>query len=277
MTSTLNSFNMHITNTEPLIGGLTNACLKVTANEGTYVWRPVSEEAERLGADREKECGILIALADYSFVPNLIESSKEGLLVQWFDGEVIQLTEAQPVAVDLMTRVHELPLSLMTGHISLQRLSYKERIQSYWSYLTPENQTPNLKAYIDYFSLQDDSSKFPECLCHNDIGAYNIIVTEDDYGLIDWEYASVGDPSQDLTTMIIANQFEGQAVIEQYCAVRGGEVLEWQAAFDYWRPWVCMIGALWFALGYQQSSEACYAELAERELATLLKIVPLNK
>ncbi len=68
-------------------------------------------------------------------------------------------------------------------------MSLKDRIIDYWNSIVPENQTPEMKAYFEHFSQQDEQAFFSHCLCHYDIGAYNIIVKEDGYGLIDWEYA----------------------------------------------------------------------------------------
>lgn len=260
-----------------LSGGLTNACLKVEAKEGTFVWRPVSVQAKLLGADRDKERDILTALDAVSFAPKVYDSDGEGLLVEWFDGEVIALDKAQQVAIELLASVHQLTTNGFDDELANDVMSLKLRILSYWSSLEPENQTNEMHAYVDYFSQEDERPLFEPCLCHFDIGAYNIIVKEQGYGLIDWEYASIGDPSQDLATMIIANQFDVDEVIHSYCMQRDLDDNEWKYAVKYWTPWVCFMGALWFSLGYQLLKDSCYQELAEREMNKLKKLLPLIK
>lgn len=260
-----------------LSGGLTNACLKVEAKEGTFVWRPVSEQAKLLGADRDKEREILTALDSIPFTPTAYGSNEHGLLVEWFDGEVIALDKAQQVAIELLVSVHQLTTDGFNDELNSDVMSLKSRILSYWSSLEPENQTSEMQVYIDYFSQEDERPLFEPCLCHFDIGAYNIIVKEQGYGLIDWEYASIGDPSQDLATMIIANQFDVDEVIHRYCQLRDFDEKEWMQAVNTWTPWVCFMGALWFALGYQLLKDSCYQELAEREMNKLKKLLPLIK
>lgn len=260
-----------------LSGGLTNACLKVEAKEGTFVWRPVSEQATLLGADRDKERDILTVLDAVSFAPKVYDSNGEGLLVEWFKGEVIELNKVKDVAVELLVSVHQLALDGFNDELKNDVMSLKSRILSYWSSLEPENQTNEMHAYVDYFSQEDELPLFAPCLCHFDIGAYNIIVKEQGYGLIDWEYASIGDPSQDLATMIIANQFDVDEVIHRYCQLQDFDEKKWKQAVNTWTPWVCFMGALWFSLGHQLLKDDCYQDLAEREMSKLKKLLPLIK
>ncbi|MFA1559557.1 thiamine kinase [Aliivibrio fischeri] len=269
-------FGLTISQVSALSGGLTNACLKVEAKEGSFVWRPISLQAKILGADRAKEHEILHALSDESFSPNVYGANEEGLLVEWLEGEVIALDKAQDVAIELMITVHQVPLDGLSEQIKNKPMSLKDRIIDYWNSIVPENQTPEMKAYFEYFSQQEESSRFPYCLCHHDIGAYNIIVKEDGYGLIDWEYASMGDPSQDLTIMITANQFNSEDVILSYCKKRHLNFDEWNNAFIHWAPWVTFMGALWFLLGHQLLKNTCYQELAEREMNKIRKLLPLS-
>lgn len=268
-------FGLNTDKVSLLSGGLTNACLKVEAKEGTFVWRPVSEQAKVLGANRDKEQVILTALQAVSFAPNVYGSNDEGLLVEWFKGDVIELDQAKDVAIELLVSVHQLALDRFNDEFKNDVMSIKSRILSYWSSLEPENQTSEMHAYVDYFSQEDERPLFEPCLCHFDIGAYNIIVKEQGYGLIDWEYASIGDPSQDLATMIIANQFDADEVIHRYCMQRGLDENEWLYSVKYWTPWVCFMGALWFLLGHQLLKDDCYQELAEREMSKLKQLMPL--
>ncbi|WP_375322288.1 phosphotransferase [Aliivibrio logei] len=270
-------FGLNTNKVSLLSGGLTNACLKVEAKEGTFVWRPVSEQAKVLGANRDKEQVILTALQTVSFAPNVYGSNDEGLLVEWFKGDVIELDKAKDVAVELLVSVHQLALDGFNDEVKNDVMSLKSRILSYWSSLEPENQTSEMQVYVDYFSQEEELPLFTPCLCHFDIGAYNIIVKEKGYGLIDWEYASIGDPSQDLATMIIANQFDADEVIHRYCLLRGFDENKWKQAVNKWTPWVCFMGALWFSLGHQLLKDACYQELAEREMSKLKKLMPLIK
>lgn len=271
------NFGLNTHKVSLLSGGLTNACLKVEAKEGAFVWRPVSEQATLLGANRDKEREILTALHEVSFAPKVYDSNDDGLLVEWFKGEVIALDKAKDVAVELLVSVHQLAVDGFNNELKNDVMSLKSRILDYWSSLEAENQTSEMRDYVDYFSQEEELTSFTPCLCHFDIGAYNIIVKEEGHGLIDWEYASIGDPSQDLATMIIANQFDADEVIHHYCMLRNVDESEWKQAVNKWTPWVCFMGALWFSLGHQLLKDACYQELAEREMNKLKKLLPLIK
>lgn len=270
-----NSFGLTISHVSALSGGLTNACLKIEAKEGTFVWRPISRQAMILGADRAKEHEILQALSDESFSPNVYGVNDKGLLVEWLDGEVMTLDKAQDIAVDLLCAVHQVPLDKLTKQIRSQPMRLKTRITDYWNAINTENKTPEMNAYFEYFSLQEEAAFFSHCLCHYDIGAYNIIVKEDGFGLIDWEYASLGDPSQDLASMIIANQYPVDESVSRYCDKRGLNREEWTKAVAYWTPWISFMGALWFVLGFQLFNEPHYQGLARREMAKLKERLPL--
>ncbi|MGN2673272.1 hypothetical protein ACTFQD_18840 [Aliivibrio fischeri] len=119
-------FGLTISHVSALSGGLTNACLKVEAKEGSFVWRPISLQAKILGADRTKEHEILQALSDESFSPNVYGSNEEGLLVEWFEGEVIALDKAQDVAVDLLCSVHQISLDKLSEQIKNKPMSLKD-------------------------------------------------------------------------------------------------------------------------------------------------------
>ena len=43
----------------------------------------------------------------------------------------------------------------------------------------------------------------PKVLCHNDTYAVNWIVSDDSYCLIDWEYAGMNDPYNDIATLTV--------------------------------------------------------------------------
>ena len=149
-------FGLNTNKVSLLSGGLTNACLKVEAKEGTFVWRPVSEQAKVLGANRDKEQVILAALQAVSFAPNVYGSNDEGLLVEWFKGEVIELDKAKDVAVELLVSVHQLALDGFNDEVKNDVMSLKSRILSYWSSLEPENQTSEMQVYVDYFSQEEE-------------------------------------------------------------------------------------------------------------------------
>ena len=66
----------------------------------------------------------------------------------------------------------------------------------------------------------------PKVLCHNDTYAVNWIVGDEGQCLIDWEYAGMNDPFNDLATLVVRDGLtleEGDAAIEAYLGRAPGD------------------------------------------------------
>lgn len=251
--------HIEVSQLEPLSGGLSNRCWKITAQGRQFVWRPVSSISMAFDINRHQEYKVLYSLRelDLSPMPELLLDS--GLLVEWVDGNELPADKALSVLPSLLADIHE------QSHTELPLLSIKERCLHYWLQLHPENQTELGKKLAVYFEQQDTQFRFPPALCHFDLGYYNIIDNKGRYTVIDWEYASLGDPSQDLAMTIITNELEAEPVIERYCQQRSiDNTTPWQNAVAHWQPWVIYLGALWFRLGYQLWQQDEYLQRAEQ-------------
>lgn len=65
--------------------------------------------------------------------------------------------------------------------------------------------------------------EWPRVLCHNDIYAVNWIVGQEGLCLIDWEYAGMNDPMNDLATMAVRDELP-KSVIDQMLSHYFGHV-----------------------------------------------------
>ena len=92
--------------------------------------------------------------------------------------------------------------------------------------------SPESSAEIDStykIAIKNASNFVPQCICHNDLNPTNIMTTSIDgffnigeIRIVDWEYASIGDPLFDLAGLIISNKLstsEETLVIERYSKV----------------------------------------------------------
>jgi thiamine kinase len=267
-------FDFEINNLIPQSGGLTNLCIKLETSAGDFLWRPISKQAKLLGADRESEALVLQHLDAQSFAPKLISKTSDGILVQWLPGEMVSIENAQPAAMTLLTKVHHLEMPLLN---QLPILRIKQRINDYFEQLTEVNRPALIARYVAHFQTQSDAHLFPISLCHFDIGAHNIVQMERELGLIDWEYACLGDPSLELTITILANQYNCRDAIAYYCQLSQTSVSKMEKAFTHWTPWVLLMQSLWFQLGYQLTHDKQYLTYAKLNLEQLAEQHPLPK
>lgn len=265
-------FDFEINKLIPQSGGLTNRCIKLETSEGHFLWRPISKQAQLLGANRDNEALVLQHLDAQSFAPKLVAKTPDGILVQWLPGQTLSIESAQPAAMALLTKVHSLDISLLN---QLPILRIKQRINDYLEQLTDVNRPALIERYVAHFQTQSDAHLFPISLCHFDIGAHNIIRMGNELGLIDWEYACLGDPSLELTITILANQYSCRDAITRYCQLSQTSVTKMESAFTHWTPWVLLMQSVWFQLGYQLTQDKQYLTYAKWNLEQLTQHHPL--
>lgn len=107
------------------------------------------------------------------------------------------------------------------------------------------------EGFIDLFELAEETKRYadadnvPPCLVHGDAWGNNILVSEDGFDLIDWEYAATGDYGLDMgsflqhfmteeeTRYAIDRYFGGKATDEEYRHSIAGTGL----SKFYWTVW----------------------------------------
>ncbi|MCG3863641.1 MULTISPECIES: phosphotransferase [unclassified Photobacterium] len=258
----------------PLAGGLTNRCWKLSLyhpskkQSAHYVWRPLTTITQVFGVNRTLEYQLLRIVEDSELAPKpyaLLDTNSNNndqvLIVDWLEGEQADQRFTDQQLCQLQARIHALPLPT-------HRLDIKQRIEHYWQTIPDDLKSKQLMSIYHYFDKQKISNYFPDTCCHFDLGRYNIIVQNrgreshfalDNAKVIDWEYASAGDPSFDLTMTILANALSPEKAVQDYCLAReesditlvSTEVLKWLEAVNYWQPWCEYLALLWYLVGYQ--------------------------
>jgi len=257
-----------------LNAGLTNRCYLLQAGARRYVLRLNAGNEQTLGLDRVNEQWVLgYAAAVGIGAPVVYCSPEKGLLVtRYLDGRHWSLAEAgashniMRLAV-LLKRVHELPdvskrlapAELMTG--------YLREIEAY-SVALPE------AFYVLYPKLlklvaQMDRETSALRLCHNDPVRHNLIVTEDQLFLIDWEYAAMGDPLFDLAAAahnLEFNQQQAQQLLLAYTGSVNNPM--YQRFLHHYATYLC-IDMLWYWLQSGTTTQQKLAFIAESKLIKL--------
>ncbi|WP_281544616.1 phosphotransferase [Grimontia sp. SpTr1] len=240
---------------EFLEGGLSNRCMKLTAEDGgQYVWRPESASAKAFGLSRHNEFEALTIASKAGLTVPPVKRYPEGLLNPWIEGET--MTEASlDIAATLQAKIHEMPALSNTFDPFDKGLVY-------FSNLSVSSLNDSLKAVHEHFQKHRFTSGLPLATCHYDLGHYNFIRQKNgEIKVIDWEYAAFGDPAMDLVMTSLANGLELETLVNRYCQIRRiDSVADWQRACRQWLPVANYLGALWYALGFELYGDEIYRE-----------------
>ena len=133
-------------------------------------------------------------LAEFDFVPNLIEETKEKLVWEYIDGEMIK----KPNNEDLK-KLAKIIRTLHKSELVFPKNNMRKRMQKYLNIIHDKTKnSPEIEDnYRDAVKLLSKMGKLNPC--HNDLWGENII--KDKNGkiwIVDWEYATMGDKHFDI-------------------------------------------------------------------------------
>lgn len=246
---------------QTLSGGLTNRCWKVVLTNGEcYVWRPNSQMLQAFSISRYQEHRILSSINSANLSPKAYLVNANGLLVEWLEEEPQESELSFDTVIELFTKVHQLDIS----SLAIAPFNYTARVDHYWIQID-ENLKPS--ELVELYQQWRTAPTIPEVqatLCHFDLGAYNVVHTEDGYKVIDWEYASLADPRLDLTLAIIGSEQPVTESVRQYCLMRNVEgVDDWVEGVVQWQPRAMLMAMLWYLLAHQLKGGENYLESAQ--------------
>ncbi len=179
-------------------------------NREQFVLRVDRPLAALLGLDRRAEPEILRPVAAAGIGPELVVARPEdGLLVtryipgkSWSEADLREPANLKRLA-GILNRVHALrPIG---PHLGL-----RTAVSRYASLIgTPE--ADELAAEAATLLRRLTADDIPQCLCHNDPIAPNVIDGEG-LRLIDWEYAAIGDPFFELAVITQHHELTEQEI-----------------------------------------------------------------
>ena len=246
---------------QTLTGGLTNRCWKVVESNGNaYVWRPTTAITQAFSISRFQEYQILVAIDESGISPKPIHINEKGLLVEWIEGQALTENLTVEQLLDALTSVHNLPIA----RIPVAPFNFTARVDHYWMQLKPELKTESYQVLYRDWRNAPSLADVGQALCHFDLAGYNMVGTEHGAKIIDWEYATIGDPRLDLTLSIDVAGVDEMHAIHQYCQIRQLEGIDdWVDGVRAWRPRATMMAMLWYLLAYQLWGDDHYRQQAE--------------
>ena len=246
---------------QTLTGGLTNRCWKIVERSGrAYVWRPTTPITQAFSISRAQEYQILTSINDCGFSPKPVHLNGQGLLVEWLEGQSLTDNLSAELLIEALVNVHSLP----TARLPVPPFNFTARVDHYWMQLEPELKSEGYQAIYKKWRNPPSLPPVELSLCHFDLAGYNMVGTEQGAKIIDWEYATIGDPRLDLTLSIDVAEVDEMAAIQHYCQLRQLEhPEEWVEGVRAWRPRATMMAMLWYLLAYQLWGDEYYLQQAE--------------
>ena len=189
----------------------------------------------------------------------------EGFLMQWLEGETLGSRIARSSAFEgirpslarrcgeILARIHAIDVDMVGLRDRLPRESPEDLVRQTWERYK-RFETP--KPMVDYTArwlLERLPADYDTTLVHNDFRNGNLVVDPDRgiTGVLDWEFANIGDPLRDLGWICVNSWRFGRSelpvggfgryedLIEGYAAVSGkvpdpGHVRFWQVFGSFW-------------------------------------------
>ena len=179
-----------------LTGGRTNRSFLVGSGEVKAVVRINAPNSVSLGIDRQRERLILERLAPTDAVPKVLFYADNVLVTTFHEGRL--WTDEDSRSGRQIALLNRLLLRIQAVEVSqLPRRNYVAYCQAYIDQLDSAFATKGLQQTILTAAAAIDAADWRGVICHHDLVAENILVTEGGLIVLDWEYAAVGHPALD--------------------------------------------------------------------------------
>ncbi|MEX1056310.1 MAG: aminoglycoside phosphotransferase family protein, partial [Natronospirillum sp.] len=171
---------------EALASGTGSAVWHLQSGRGDFVWRQFRPAEWTPGADHSRERRVMEALGDKPWMPKVARWEHNGVLMGWRDGR-----NPERNALSVSARERLLNHILELWHTSLPEepaYDYEALVQAYAGH-APD--TPEIRALR--CRLMTGLSHWPHakpCLTHHDLHSDNLLVGDDGWCILDWEYAA---------------------------------------------------------------------------------------
>lgn len=210
-----------ITHIKPLNAGLTNVSFSFHLRHEKYVYRHPGVSSSAL-VDRDAEVIAERKAMELGIDPSVIDISHEGWKLSRFVPSSRSFDYDNPA--DLAGGVAQIKAFHGSGaecDLEVDLLAEGDRLLEL---ATPRKgeaveRLAELRQQLGRVWHHVALDEWPKVLCHNDTYAVNWIAGEDGLCMIDWEYAGMNDPMNDLATMVVRDglsQEKGDEILELY-------------------------------------------------------------
>ena len=176
------------------IGGLNNDNFKVTCNNFNYFVRISS--SSYIYNDINEELTILKKASDLNICPSVIyfDSSTRNLLMNWIDGRMpTEIESNNEIFITALTEKLKTLHSLTSTNVFNPFSEIRKIIFSNKDYFF--DTVPYILNLLENLNTIETLVKnsYMEGLCHNDLNPSNILLTDKNLYIVDYEFAARGD------------------------------------------------------------------------------------
>lgn len=174
--------------------GTGNSHWLITSPVGKLVWRQFGTAP---GVDHQRETKLLNCLQNKAWVPRLLLIADDlGVLMRLAEGEHPKAAELSSTA---RQRLINLALELWQNPCPIAPQNYPQLLNSYWQLAGSKTAHQPLLKQLIYESLRWPTRCYR--LTHHDLHAGNLLLNNDNWVLLDWEYAALGNPWLDAVSL----------------------------------------------------------------------------
>lgn len=250
-----------IVNIQVIQAGLTNVSFRFTVKGTKYVYRHpggtagnlINREAELYAQMKAKELGVdkSVIYMDESgwkisyFVPDLTECSFE------------KYQDQLELGMDFLRRMHSIKVDKPIKNFDtvaegkkLMKIASASKGNLFTEFADIIAKVEQLDSYV-----KTDAKRLgiERVLCHNDTYVPNYLATTDgDLYLIDWEYAGLNDPANDIACILCRGEYT-EKQIEKYFRAYFGRELSTDEHRHY-IAYIALCGFYWFCWGLYKGS-----------------------
>ncbi len=199
-----------------LEGGMTNKSYLVESRNSEYIYYIPTEFAQKT-INRNNEMRTSLAAFNSGLTTMSIYSDPlSGVKINtYLPGESLNHIDEFDIdkVADLLHKIHNLDVN------GVGTLDLNANMEFYLGFINKntklDNRFPALWAYFKSFLPYLE--QFPHCLCHHDFQRSNVIKTDSDhYYVIDFEFASYGDPVYDISAFANDSMEDGLNLLKAY-------------------------------------------------------------
>jgi thiamine kinase len=202
-----------------LSGGLTNRSVLLDADGARLVMRVNAPADDLPGVDRAREARIWSAASAAGLAPALLyfDPAERFIVTEYVDGQTLNPSNLDESSLD---RLFTLLASTHALDVEAPLLDYSLYMGVHWTKIESSPVLHNTADQRQRKSMQALVTELVESnpqigLCHHDPVVSNILSTERQLCLLDWEYATRGFVAMDYATLAVDWNIDDDIVVER--------------------------------------------------------------
>ena len=250
-----------ITDIEVIQAGLTNVSFKFTVKDVEYVYRHPGGTADHL-IDRPTELYVQYQAKEVGIDKSVIKMDPSGWKISYFVQNIVECDflknqDQLKMGMEFIHKTHEIPLSSQAKvfddvkegkHLMKVASATKGNL-----FLEFADILEKVEKVDEYVKLEQEKYGFDPVISHNDVYEPNYIATEEnDMYLIDWEYAGINDPLNDISCIIARYDYSEEVRENLLKAYFGRELTEIEHRHAMGQAVICSF--YWFCWGLYKGS-----------------------